>query len=152
MTLKGRSRSRCGWGVTWVGTSSTGICGIGPPKASMVICRLFCMGCGVGRVLLSGPRGEAGEMSGMRHRQGHIQVLPGRRRIQEPAAPELEGDEGPQLQVQVAAAIVHLQELRHIAAIEYLLARATGGQQQVPGKTAEAAAEPGTQWHGEAVF
>src|SRR5436305_13114296 len=73
-------------------------------------------------------------------------------RIEEPAAPELERQNRPQVQIEIAPPLVQPQQLLDVADVEEPAVTAPLRQQQPARKSGELAPEPPCEWYGEAII
>src|SRR5205814_7760511 len=73
-------------------------------------------------------------------------------RVEEPAAPELERQNRPQMQIEIAPPLVQPQQPLDVADVEEPAVTATVRQQHVARKSGELAPEPACERYGEAVL
>ncbi len=72
--------------------------------------------------------------------------------VEEPAAPQLERQNRPQVQIEIAAALVQPQQPLDVADVEESALAAGVRQQDVARESEQLAAEPARQRHGEALL
>src|SRR5438093_12198436 len=75
-----------------------------------------------------------------------------RRRAEEPSAPELERKDRPELEIEIAAAVVLTKHCFDVPRVEESSIPAAVRQQQVARELCKLAAEPSSQRHGEPVL